>query len=51
MTWSWLMMPKEVNPEDFTCFYCGSEPAHTIGIEPEMREWLDGEQAFGDETV
>ena len=33
MTWSWLTMLEEVNPEDFTCFYCGSEPAHTIGIE------------------
>ena len=51
MTWSWLTMPEGVDMDNFECYHCQSEPAHTIGIEPEMREWLDGEQVIGDETV
>ena len=56
LTWSWSAVPEDIDVENFVCFFCESEPAHMIDIEPEMREWLDSDddkdwQATGDETV
>ena len=52
MTWSWIIKPEGVEPEDFMCSFCKSELAH-MDADDVLQDWLDclDEQATGDETV